>query len=82
MAIKLASDATITKRNIVNRLESSKLAILRISFGCADKMVIQSKIMILKAIAIQVINVTAGTDGTCLIKKKVTAPISNERYNL
>jgi hypothetical protein len=36
MAIKLASDATSTKRNIINLLESSRLAILRISFGCAQ----------------------------------------------
>jgi hypothetical protein len=36
----------------------------------------------LNAIAIQVISVTAGTDDICLAKKNVTAPISNDKYNL
>jgi hypothetical protein len=34
--------------------------------------------MMLKAMAIQVINVTSGTDGKCLLKKNVIAPISSD----
>ena len=62
---KLTSEAPITNKNISVRLESCKLAILRISRGCAHKMVIHSSVIMLSENAIQVIKITEGMDGKC-----------------